>query len=238
MLNALLRFEDWVARQAERLPLWAARAALAAAGVSLLAMLSLLIAGHGFMALWTLLIACVAALSAAGGYQRRDVAESLAQQAQELLELRCRLDVLEPTVELHSAQANLSATLVDDLSHVIEGRLAPQSFPRLVMPKAGGSPPDASMGDPVESAAAPPIVEQPVPEEPRSTKRRIAAPPEAPSLRDAFVASIRAGDFARALAQGEHIVTVAPQSRMAADFLALRPYLQHRAKDEPSRRAQ
>jgi hypothetical protein len=246
----LQRLTDYLARH----PHVVAYAAAAVGALAIPLAIGLLIAGSIALAFVALLLGGVAATSAAVAWNGLTLSDELARQTAELDELRPRVDVLEAVTDLHSAQAALSAPLVDDLANVIEGKLPDRASPRLVFPRpaeAPAAPDKAEVPKPLRPAArtlAPAHVaedfgvdEELPPDEEfndepafRPTIRTATASREPGALRAAFSARVRSGDFRGALALGAEIVTAAPNSRMAADFLALRPYLEHRAADRPA----
>jgi hypothetical protein len=238
---------DWLAERADRHHHRMAAVAGAFGAVALLLAGILLLTGHFAGALVSVLLTGVSITAASTAWRNMSLADTVAQYADELGELRARLDILEPTVELQSAQSNLSATLMDDLASVIEDRLPERSFPRLLFSKSGGVAQEASVESATEDEQYEEMLEDlesesidpdPIETEPLPLRRSVVEAHDTPSLRAAFSASIRAADFAAALTHGQQIVSSAPNSRMAADFLALRPYLEHRASFQPVKQAQ
>lgn len=219
--------------------------------VALLLALGLLISGAFAAALLAVLLSAVSAVAGGIAWRGLGLAEEVAENAARIEELRPRVDVLEATVELHSAQAGLSATLVDDLASIIHDRVPERRYPRLAFPGIRVADSDAGLSDPAPASKPQVAARVPTAAAVRvqaSAAARMSTPPPTPPaeeyedneddtdeisdpllLREIFAACIRMGDFETALARGEEIVALAPHSRMAADFLALRPYLEHRA---------
>ena len=216
--------------------------------VYIVAMLSGGLLGAAFIGLVAMVGGCGLAGLAWGGFWLAQLALKVEEN---LGVLRRRVDAVESAVELHSAQSSLSATLVDDISALVAGKLEDVPYPRIVKDDeesddgaAVGALADA-MDAALADALAGAVAHSDVDEVAICLDRQVgAAEPGEPqvisneqvhALRAAFAARLRDGDFAAALKSGEEIVARFPRSRMAGDFERIRPHLQRRAGSSPSR---
>lgn len=89
--------------------------------------------GAAFLGLLGIVGGCSLAALAWGGLHLARIATG---SASEIGRLHERVDVIESSMELHDAQSDLSAALVDDLSALVAGKLEEARFPRIAQPKA------------------------------------------------------------------------------------------------------
>lgn len=174
------------------------------------------LAGGAFGQAFLGLVATVGGLLVAGlvwGICR--YAYAAIEAIEEIRSLHERLDMLESTVELHSAQAGLSATLVDDLSALVAGKLQQARYPRIVSDEDEGEP-DLTEAESAERAEA-------IEEETAAVASR-----DPVVLRAEFGDLVRNHQYADALSKGRQIASMFPESRMATDFENIRSHLERR----------
>ena len=205
------------------------------------------------------LAACGVGAVAWGGLRLARLAVSIANN---LERIRYRLDMLEATVELHDAEADLGAS---------SGDSAPAKFPRIVGesrksgaegPSAARSGDDAAPGRAADSPSAGSTENgesqfQTALEagDLRTCRRvwsrlqagldedRVAALEEqlarlkeekSRTLREEFASLVRNRDFKTAMRKGEEIVELFPDSRMTVDYKSILPHLQRRERQAES----
>jgi hypothetical protein len=156
------------------------------------------------------------------------VSASLVETAeQQWIEMQKRLDALELLLEEPPSSINLSALGRGDPSPLVAANTSSHAFPRIApAPGAGtaGIAPNAT--EPGRSG---------LPDQPDHRIEHAPAgaidPHSRDDLRSMFRESISSGDFAAALAVGEEILTVYPDSAMAAQFKTIRDSIRRRASD-------
>jgi hypothetical protein len=166
-------------------------------------------------------------------------------QTEEIGRLRQRIDALEAEWEALAIVGDAGGGGGAAAESLVAAKLSESAYPRLV----------AEAGPPIEMLPA--LAVMPSPDDAATVSPELddaalgtdtdadswpgadaLAEPTAAELRTAFATLVRARNHRAALAAGEEIVDLFPNSRMAADFQRLRPYLEARLRRKTARSAE
>lgn len=204
--------------------------------VAIAVLAALALFGLGYQTYWALkgsadraIIGATIALGsglAVYGYRRLAQITKLAEAAQQRwTDVQKRLDAMELLLEESAFSVDLSALGRGDPSILVAANTTDNAFPRIA-PAPGAATTSPSVVEPNESAQEGNSEEpmEPAPAGPIERHSR-------DDLRSMFRESISLGDFAAALAVGEEILTVYPDSAMAAQFQTIRDNIRRRASN-------